>query len=242
MPAAAILTGDLPPLERDAAVVALFDLPPRGPFTDALERELPPAERDRARRYRVPAARARFVAARWMLRAALAQYTGRAPAAIEIVVGPRGKPQLARGGIAFNVSHSGGMGAIALAPAAAVGVDVERVAPARVRPPLERRCLTTGELAHAARLAPADRARAFFTTWTLKEAAAKALGVGFALDFRSFAARGADGRPVRLACGVSAASVPAGPGYAAAVASSSPLQAVRVVHPIAHPLTAGVVQ
>jgi 4'-phosphopantetheinyl transferase len=93
-----------------------------------------------------------------------------------------GKPLLAAAhagaGIDFNVSHSGGIVAVAISRAGAVGVDVEAIRPVDDRDELARRVFTVDERARLQALPPETRDEAFFTGWTRKEAFVKALGEG----------------------------------------------------------------
>ena len=83
---------------------------------------------------------------------------------------------------AFNVSHSGRHGLIAIAEHGCLGIDVEeRVAQrdlegigSMVYGPSERRLLGIA--------AGGDRVRLFYRLWSMKEALIKALGTGFSLS------------------------------------------------------------
>ena len=101
-----------PALGRRETHVWLVPLELDAPERDALASTLEQAERHRAERFRFEHDRRRFVVARGALRAILAGYLGgTAPAQVEFVTGPRGKPRLATrhgtGGPRFNMSHSG---------------------------------------------------------------------------------------------------------------------------------------
>lgn len=146
--------------------------PPRG--------VLSAAEQERAERLRDRAAGHRWAVSRWALRELLGRRLDRAPGAIELTLGERGKPRLAEpAGFEFNVSHSGGLAVVALA-ALPVGVDVEAVAPrgrdlaalaARALPPAEATAIGAAE--------PAERRALFFAAWTRHEARLKCGGGGF---------------------------------------------------------------
>ena len=101
-----------------------------------------------------------------------------------------GKPFALIGGvpasIAFNLSHSGRHGLIALAPEGRIGVDVEERS-ARRDIDCDIRLLFAPE--ERARLNRADgrrRLELFWSLWTMKEALVKASGTGFARDTASF--------------------------------------------------------
>jgi 4'-phosphopantetheinyl transferase len=98
-----------------------------------------------------------------------------------------GKPELKGGELAFNVSHSGEIALIAIAPAGrVVGVDVEEVrARALDLEKLAVRTMSTGELDDWRRVPDDKRLAAFLECWTAKEAYLKAIGVGIATDLRA---------------------------------------------------------
>ena len=84
--------------------------------------------------------------------------------------------------VSFNVSHSGVHGLIAVAPAGRIGVDVEV---RRSRPDLVgtvRSIMSPRETRALAGSANAETDYQLYRVWTLKEALAKASGLGFSLD------------------------------------------------------------
>ena len=95
-----------------------------------------------------------------------------------------GKPWLpAAPDLQLSITHSGSCVAVAVARGCPVGVDVETVVPL---PDAELDLLADGTLARSERLelgscTAADRAQAFTTYWTRKEAVLKATGEGLAL-------------------------------------------------------------
>ena len=128
------------------------------------------------------AVRNRWVAARWALRGVLARYLDEDPAAIELALGENGKPRLAdpSATLRFNLSHSGGLAAVAVSDELEVGVDIERVKPRRNLLRLARRVLSADEAAAVEARAPEERLAAFHVAWTRREAVAKCFGVGLA--------------------------------------------------------------
>jgi 4'-phosphopantetheinyl transferase len=187
----------------------------RGPEPIAL---LDDEERDRAGRFRVDAARKRFVVSRAALRLVLGRIAGMAPESLRFVrrcghcgSTGHGKPYLSGGsGLDFSLAHSGDLALIAVARGRRVGADVERV-----RTRTDVLAVAGGGFSLAERLEiesqPTDceRREAFFRCWTRKEAYLKALGVGLA--------GGLDGMadPARW----EVRSLAAPPGYTAAVAA-----------------------
>lgn len=172
------------------------------------------AERSRAGELRVPAAQRRYVLARAALRRVLGDATGCAPLGVMLRTGRHGKPALAGvQGLWFNLSHAGDYALIALSSQGPVGIDIEwrdeRLLGA------EEEALTVQE-----RSAPMD----FFTRWVGKEAVLKAIGVGIGKYLQELSVLALEQGRYRLAYGrwpwpgFAAASLPAPPGYAAAIA------------------------
>jgi 4'-phosphopantetheinyl transferase len=139
---------------------------------------LAPDEQLRADRFRFDSDRQRFIAARSGMRRILGRYLNRDPGTIEFSYASHGKPFLADRAIEFNLSHSGDWAVLAVAVDRAVGVDIERIKPMADLAKLTARFFVTGEHQRIMQLAEADRAIAFFRTWTCKEAYLKATGEG----------------------------------------------------------------
>lgn len=97
----------------------------------------------------------------------------------ELAAGPQGKPELARGGEAFSLSHAGHYAALAVS-GRTVGVDVEPIRPPSVLP---RKVLTGAELDW---LSAHPGAEGFCLLWTRLESALKAEGCGLAGGCRAF--------------------------------------------------------
>jgi len=86
-------------------------------------------------------------------------------------------------GMQLSVSHSGELVAVAFQPSGiAVGVDVEQVDAQLDADSVAAVSLAEVETTELARYEPADRARAFTTYWTRKEALVKATGDGIRAD------------------------------------------------------------
>jgi 4'-phosphopantetheinyl transferase len=118
-----------------------------------------------------------------------------------------GKPRLAvePDRLSFNLSHSGGLALVALAPGGVdVGVDVERVKERRDLARLAARWLPESDAAAVGAVPPAEQAAFFYPAWTSHEARIKCSGVGLAGQ--------APGREV------TAVQLEIDAGYAAAVA------------------------
>lgn len=147
------------------------------------------SDTDLARRSRLrePRDQQRLTAAWAVARLVLGTATGTPPDRLQIdrrclgCGAPHGKPWLpAAPDLQLSVAHSGGWAVVAVCRGAAVGVDAERMVQLE---PAELDVLLGGTLAEQERtalagLSHADRARAFTTVWTRKEAVGKAAGTG----------------------------------------------------------------
>ncbi|QEI05253.1 4'-phosphopantetheinyl transferase superfamily protein [Pigmentiphaga aceris] len=169
---------------------------------------LSPAERARAARFRTAADRRRHVVARTVLKSLLAEQLDVQAQDVQLSVGAYGKPVLVRHGydahlqygarasmpnaapahlssvhtfdaLHFNLSHSGDLALIALAPVP-VGIDLERDTPADANA-LVQAWFTPAE---QGRLARGDDD--FLSLWTAREAVLKAVGTGLSADPAAF--------------------------------------------------------
>ncbi|MGE3886335.1 MAG: 4'-phosphopantetheinyl transferase superfamily protein [Vicinamibacterales bacterium] len=163
---------------------------------------LGPAERERESRFHFDADRERFVIGRALARIQLSRYLGGDPRRWAFVTNAHGRPELvAREGVStfgFNVSHTRGLVAFAMARTRDVGVDVECIDRALTHDVADR-FFAPAEVAALRALPERDQARVFFDYWTLKEAYIKARGMGLALPLRRFAFRLASPGPPSIA-------------------------------------------
>ena len=147
-------------------------------------------ESEQVERLVFEADRRRGLMARALMRTALSTYTGLPPARLRFVRDRLGKPELAEpagAGLSFNLSHAGELVVCAVARQGSVGVDVEELGRSLDFLPLGRRFFAPSETAVLERTPPEARRRAFFEIWTLKEAYAKARGLGLSIPLGSFA-------------------------------------------------------
>jgi 4'-phosphopantetheinyl transferase len=168
---------------------------------------LDPGERARAGRLRDRHDARRYVFAHALARTTLTWYAPDVPPARwRFGVGEHGRPEIADGAspLRFNLSHTAGLVACAVARGRDVGVDVEHLFPPRWS---DETCLeiaaaefAPAEAAALAAAPPAERRARFFELWTLKEAYVKARGLGLALPLRGFSF---DSRApeIRVRCG-----------------------------------------
>lgn len=164
--------------------VVSYDL--RAPFDES---SLSAPERARVARFSRPEAARRWAAGRAGLRRLLAEALGCGPAEVELERGPHGKPAVVGSTIRFNKSDTGDVAAVAICDGREVGLDMEQHRQVLYAARIEARFFSPVERAGLAGLTPADRRRAFFDCWTVKEAVLKCDGGGLgAMPMSSFSA------------------------------------------------------
>ena len=121
-----------------------------------------------------------FLVGRVMARALVGRALGCAPTAWRWREGPHGRPEIDEPGVTwrFNVAHSAGLVACALADGHDIGVDVEDLERRGISPGFARRYLSPGEVADVDAQPEGVRQDRLLTYWTLKEAYLKARGLG----------------------------------------------------------------
>lgn len=175
-------------------VVDLVVVPTAGldaAIAGALESRLTPEELNRRDRYMREEDRRAFVVTRALVRVVLSTHRATPPDAWRFVTNAHGCPSVieAQAGqprLEFNVSHTPGLVALAVAHGHRVGVDVED-ARRVVREDVAGRFFAPSEVADLRALPDAAQARVFFDYWTLKEAYIKARGMGLAIPLGDFA-------------------------------------------------------
>ena len=154
---------------------------------------LAPQEHARAARYGRESLRRRYIIGRASLRWVLSRSLGVSPAAVPIVRGARGRPQLERqSALDFNISHTEGMALIGIAQGSRIGVDVEHAEREVNADGLARKFLVASEQATIRSLDETARRMRFLRYWTCKEAMSKATGDGLAAPFRHLEVKLAD--------------------------------------------------
>jgi 4'-phosphopantetheinyl transferase len=212
-------------------------------------------ERERLDRFVSRSAARQFAVAHGLARQALAAAGGGRPADWRLGATGHGQPVAAglpgAPDLSVSLSHTGGLVAVAVATGTDVGVDVERHDTDLAVQDLVR-FLAPDEAAAVA--ADPDAAVAFVRRWSLKEAYAKARGLGMSLPFESFTVTpGPAGRlpprPAAVADGAAAGDgwrlweLDPGPDHAMAIAlgppppgAPPPTVAVRRVVALSEPL------
>jgi 4'-phosphopantetheinyl transferase len=160
---------------------------------DSLLTYVLPEKRERIKRFYHYEDALRALLGDLLVRHLISQQTGLPNWRLQFGRNEYGKPFLLNDvSIAYNISHSGEWVVGALATAA-VGVDVEKVAP--VAPRLAQRIFTPEEYQALITKNGPERRQYFYSLWTLKESLIKAVGKGLAIALDSFTIRiGRDGQ------------------------------------------------
>lgn len=198
------------------------DLAADYPGWPAAEATLSAAELARQARLRTSALRQTYGRAHGFLREVLAMHNSLSANELRFTPDSNGKPQLAVGGLHFNLSYRPGRALLAVSNAGPVGADVEPLTPLADAAALIAELFAPAEQAALRAAAPADYWPLFYLIWTRKEAYAKALGMGLGMPFAAFSVLefrpGAP--PVRTApTGCHLLSFSAGTGYQGAIAT-----------------------
>lgn len=157
-----------------------------GPDLAYFERALDDPERSRAAAFVREADRQAYVTAHGLLRLALSwAQPSVEPSAWRFRTTRYGKPELvdSRFGIRFSLSHCSTYVAVALSGLDECGIDVECTERRGDLEVLAESTLSAREQARFRAAVEPQRRRLFFRCWTLKEAYAKAVGLGLRLPF-----------------------------------------------------------
>lgn len=186
-----VLAADLAHTGRAVGYAHCRHWTPRTTDDDWVRRLLGP-EWPRYLRARRHLTRSRLVASRWLLRTMVSRLLDTDPATVRLSADGCGRPVVLTDPpvpLSVSLSHTGDLVVAGLSLTGPIGVDVE----ARDRPLLalgiaeaacdRRERLRIDRLPHSRRNARLVR------LWTLKEAYAKALGVGLSVDFRTLGFR-----------------------------------------------------
>lgn len=145
-------------------------------------------ELDRAQRFRFERDRRAFLVSHALLRTTLTWVVPDVrPQDWSFATAPKGRPEIDQPGVVpwlrFNTSHTIGLVACVVTTEIDCGVDVEAITPLPDLKLLARQVLAPSERAHIDALPDNERLCDFFRLWTLKEAYAKARGLGVLLPF-----------------------------------------------------------
>jgi 4'-phosphopantetheinyl transferase len=156
-------------------------------------------ERRRAERFRFENLKRSYTLSRGGLRILLAHYLRCSPSAVELICGPKGKPELRDSSpLRFNTTHSGQMTVYAFTLGCELGVDVERFRKLGDSESIAKRYFSPGEVSDLLTLKADDKEMAFFRCWTRKEAYVKAIGEGLSVPLNRFQVTLLPGDPARF--------------------------------------------
>jgi 4'-phosphopantetheinyl transferase len=152
---------------------------------------LSPDERRRGDRFYFADDRRTHAIARALVRTTLSRYVNIRPDEWRFSSTQNGRPviaadQIADAPLAFNLSHTSQMVALAVRRKLAVGVDVEHVRSRIVSLDMADRFFSLEEAYALRSVPPARRQDRFFEYWTLKESYIKARGAGLAIPLDQF--------------------------------------------------------
>lgn len=150
---------------------------------------LSPEELDRASRFVFARDRQLFMVAHALLRFGLSAVAG--ARRWTFTADSFGKPQLdppcGDPPLCFNLSHTNGLAACAIAFGHPVGIDVEEINPRLDFHAIAKKALSVEEQCLIASRRSSEQSALFFRFWTLKEAMVKGLGYGLTLALQDFA-------------------------------------------------------
>jgi 4'-phosphopantetheinyl transferase len=189
-------------------------------------------EINRADRFHFEKDRRAFAVSRGFLRRVLGKYLDMKPEALRFSYGPYGKPALSS--LKFNMSHSRGVGLVAVSDNREIGVDVEYIRPDFATEDIARRFFSPHEVSAFNALSTELRVAAFFRCWTRKEAYIKAIGRGLSQPLDGFDVTLAPEAPAQLlraddddASRWSLSDIDAGSDYAAALVVEGQISEIR---------------
>ncbi len=132
--------------------------------------------------------RLHYLAAHALLRQVLSSYAPFRPEQWRFMRGAYGKPEIASAPglppLHFNLSHTRGMVACIVAYDCPCGIDVEEIRPIKDFRPVVEAVFSDAEITYLDAQDEAAWLQHFFSIWTLKEAYAKAVGLGLSAPLR----------------------------------------------------------
>jgi 4'-phosphopantetheinyl transferase len=208
----------------DERTVALWHLMP-----GEVPKCLSPEERAQADRFPLPQDRERFIAFRSSLRHILGSILDQPPDRVRLSRLPSGKPILLDpSDLHFNLAHADDRLLLGVTRRGPLGVDLERLPSDALIDAIGDRVLSRAEQLLLERRSGPARRELFAAVWARKEAYVKADGAGVGMGLDRLDVLSSTGRVLRYraatddwaACPVwTVRSIPAGVGYAAAVAA-----------------------
>lgn len=195
-------------------------------------------ELSRADRFHFEKDRRAFVVGRGFLRHVIGRYLQTKPEALRFSYGAYGKPALngehKNSSLRFNMSHSRGVGLVAVTESRELGVDVEYIRADFASEEIARRFFSPREVDAFNALPQDQQVAAFFRCWSRKEAYIKALGRGLSQPLDGFDVTLGPGEPAALlrtdeddASRWSLSDIDAGNDYAAALVVEGHVSKIR---------------
>jgi 4'-phosphopantetheinyl transferase len=164
-------------------------------------------ERERSTGFHFEVDRREFIAAHALLRSVLSSYVKSPAHRWSFTRDAHGKPRIhPRSGLAelpFNLSHTHGLVAAAVATHGTIGIDAERIDPVKADFAIAEEYFAPAEVRILRGMPVAKRTICFFRLWTLKEAYIKAVGTGLDTPLNSFAF---EFQPIRIEFGAGTTS------------------------------------
>lgn len=152
-------------------------------FLNLNETNLSADEKVRAKRILIEKARLEFIENRMIMRNILSEYLDIPSAKIEFIYNSYGKPLLKNNkmNLQFNLSHSNGVGILAVSIGKNIGVDIEYENDSIDFRSVARTQFSTAENKYFEQLNYMEKKEAFYRIWTMKEAFVKAVGEGLSI-------------------------------------------------------------
>lgn len=166
----------------DQACVLVFDALTLRDDIGAAAALLDRRERARALRFHYHRDRDTYVLAHAVWRIALGECLHVAASEVPLARTGDGQPRLPGSVLSTSLSHSGDLVALAVSPAATIGIDIETYPPRVDLDALMPVFCTRAEIAQLSALDDVARGWAQMELWTRKEALLKAFGVGLLTD------------------------------------------------------------
>ena len=143
---------------------------------------LSPDERERAKLFKFPKDRNRYIKGRYLLRQISALYLDESPQSIRFGYNEYGKPFFKDyPAYFFNLSHSNELFALVLTNNDEIGIDIEFIQNDMDFLDVGNTVFSTTELLELSRQPEEQIARKFYEFWTRKESLIKAFGYGFSM-------------------------------------------------------------
>lgn len=133
-----------------------------------------------------------YLLSRVLVKYTLANYLNCRPVDLEFELNQYGKPELKNSPVKFNLSHSGGVAAVAIGGSTepteelAIGIDVESIVAHKDIVDIAFNYFSPSECDILRATDEALQKEMFYQFWTLKETYIKAIGKGLSIDLNSF--------------------------------------------------------